>query len=171
MGARIMSGVKFDWDRFQNTGQKDNYNSLIFDHFMDIAAHYPGKHPGPIEYKGKYLHVDLDWPPSVNSLYRIQNRRIVLSEKGKEYKRAMGRKALAERWPIVAGDNDPFGLLMYCYPKDKRVRDLDNLLKIVVDGLEYTGVIGNDRNNKLMLITEPGIDKEYPRIELVVAQL
>ena len=149
----------------------DNYTSKVFNHFMDIVSHYPGKHQKPIEYQTKVVHTYLDWPPSVNSLYRIQNRRIVLSEKGKEYKRAMGRKAIAERWPIVAGDNQYFGLVMYCYPKDKRARDLDNLLKIVVDGLEYTGVIGNDKNNKLMLITEAKIDKNNPRIELVVAQL
>jgi crossover junction endodeoxyribonuclease RusA len=89
----------------------------------------------------------LPWPPSANTYYRHVSRgplagRVLLGEAGRAYRKAVdavvaqarARKALAV----------PLEVRIAAFPPDRRKRDLDNLLKSVLDCLEASGVIEND---------------------------
>jgi len=93
------------------------------------------------------MRLTLPWPPSANTYYRHVSRgplagRVLLGEAGRAYRKAVdavvaqarARKALAV----------PLEVRIAAFPPDRRKRDLDNLLKSVLDCLEASGVIEND---------------------------
>lgn len=82
--------------------------------------------------------VTLPWPPSVNRYWRAVNGRNILSAEGRAY-----RASLRPSDKIVRGR---LAVTIYAYPPDKRRRDLDNMLKAVLDGLTHTGAIEDDGN-------------------------
>ena len=93
------------------------------------------------------MRLTIPWPPSANTYYRHVSRgplagRVLLGEAGRAYRKAVdavvaqarARKALAV----------PLEVRIAAFPPDRRKRDLDNLLKSVLDCLEASGVIEND---------------------------
>ena len=88
----------------------------------------------------------LPWPPSINTYYRSPSKgplagRVLISEDGRAY-----RKAVAA---IVRGIKHrsfdvPLAMAIEASPPDRRARDLDNLLKSVLDSLQHAGVYLND---------------------------
>lgn len=91
------------------------------------------------------LTLTLPFPPSMNRLWRV----------GKE--NTMYRSDVYERWKKEATwtakiqvrnkcIKGPFKLTITFVKPDKRHRDLDNLLKAVLDCLQSVGAIENDKN-------------------------
>lgn len=85
----------------------------------------------------------MPWPPSVNSLYfqgKTHGQKF-LSKKGREYKAAI-------RDLLGSDDLDPMlgslEVTIHLYPPDSRVRDLDNYVKPVLDGLKFLELIEDD---------------------------
>lgn len=56
------------------------------------------------------------------------------------------------------------------YFKDKRVRDIDNYNKILLDSLSEI-IYDDDKQIKLMTIQIMEIDRENPRIELIIDEI
>ena len=84
------------------------------------------------------LALALPWPPSANRLWRSPNSgplrgRHLLSEAGRRYK--SNARAILDALNL-----DPIpgrvAVDMVAHPPDRRRRDLDNLLKIVLDSLK-----------------------------------
>ena len=76
------------------------------------------------------------YPPSLDSLYPTVNGRRILSKKGKEYKEELGwivRKELPGL-QVIPKPNKLFCILDIYLP-DRRIRDIDNVVKIVYDAL------------------------------------
>lgn len=92
------------------------------------------------------INLTLPWPPSVNSYWRHctlkRATRVLISAEGREYRRNVaklvgleaGRSALAGRLEVS---------IVAC-PPDNRKRDLDNLLKSLLDALAHAGVYADD---------------------------
>ena len=121
--------------------------------------------------------LDLPWPVTLNKLYGYNPKtgRKYLSGKAKDY-----------HWQVKAVVNNkiPFSIRpltgrlhldIYCYPPDKRRRHLDNLLKVMLDSLEYSQVFADDGQIDCLMIErrtpnkKPHIDiviKEYPKLQL-----
>lgn len=86
--------------------------------------------------------IELPWPPSVNHYWRRQGSRYFVSSEGKSYRdelfyrctRYRGKFALKQRLQVTID----------AYPPDKRRRDLDNILKSLLDSLQYAGVYEDD---------------------------
>lgn len=87
--------------------------------------------------------ISLPWPPTVNHYYRAVNGRNILSAKGRAYKKEAG-------WEIIAqGEHEKYlegdvSLFIRAYPPDKRRRDLDNILKPILDVLADCDVFDDD---------------------------
>ena len=99
----------------------------------------------------------MPWPPSVNRYYRTVNGRMLISAEGRKY-----RKQVAE-WCLVNRFNRWGGLrleikILAC-PPDRRRRDLDNLLKAMLDAMEHAGIYENDSQIDDLRITRGPVEK------------
>ena len=94
------------------------------------------------------MKTDLPWPPSVNN-YWHHNRRgqVFLSAKGKEF-----REVCMQNVPLFhdCWESEYVLLKVRAVPPDKRRRDLDNILKAILDGLEAARVFADDSQVKIL---------------------
>ncbi len=86
----------------------------------------------------------LPYPPSVNGMYRRgDDGQTKLTQKAKTFRlhcKAEGRRIRAS--PI----NPPVVVSIYVFPPDRRKRDIDNIVKAILDGLEAAQVLKDDSN-------------------------
>ena len=87
--------------------------------------------------------LELASPPSANHYWRYVNRQVLKSKDAKSYIKAVGQIWMVSRQKAFPKD-ERLKLEVLAMPKDKRRRDLDNLLKILCDALESAGVFKND---------------------------
>lgn len=114
----------------------------------------------------QYKYV-VPWPPSINSLY-FQGKshgQKFLSKKGKEYKQSM-------KYLLASDDMDPITypirIRIELFPPNKAVRDLDNYIKPILDGLKFVEIIEDDSLiNKLVVIKNAPNPKYNKGIVLV----
>ena len=83
--------------------------------------------------------MELPYPPSINSYYRTFRGRMLISAKGREYRKVVG--AELDGVGMVAGR---VAVSILVYPPDRRRRDLDNVQKALLDSIEHAGVIEDD---------------------------
>lgn len=86
--------------------------------------------------------LSLPWPPTANTYYRRVGSRTVLSRQGRDYRAAVARVVRRAGWPSLGASRLSVTLLVS--PPDRRRRDLDNLLKSILDSLELAGVYDDD---------------------------
>jgi len=99
---------------------------------------------GVISKNENAITLTLPWPPSVNKYWRTFQGRMIISAEGRSY-----RKAVADQVLIQRGAKHYTGKLrvnIEAFRPDNRRRDLDNLLKAVLDGCTHAGVWEDDSN-------------------------
>ena len=87
------------------------------------------------------MELSLPLPPSANHYYRRVGHATLISRAGREYRAAVKSALLAMGSPSVTG---PLTVLVTVYPPDRRRRDLDNLLKCLLDSLQHGGLYRDD---------------------------
>lgn len=90
------------------------------------------------------ITLTMPWPPSFNKYWRTFQGRMIISAEGRSY-----RKAVADQVLIQRGAKHYAGKLrvqIEAFRPDNRRRDLDNLLKAVLDGCTHAGVWEDDSN-------------------------
>ncbi|OZI56754.1 RusA family crossover junction endodeoxyribonuclease [Bordetella genomosp. 4] len=90
--------------------------------------------------------IELPFPPSVNSYWRSPNSgklagRTLISEKGRVYRADVLEVAARYRVPMIRGR---VAVTIDAFMPDRRRRDLDNMLKALLDGLVHARVIEDD---------------------------
>ena len=89
------------------------------------------------------LGLKLPWPPTANTYYRNTYGRTLISKQGRQYRKTVGGECLAQGG---AGKHlsGYLSVSITACPPDRRKRDLDNLLKPLLDSLTHAGVWGDD---------------------------
>jgi crossover junction endodeoxyribonuclease RusA len=111
------------------------------------------------------IKIILPWPPSVNTYYRKVGNKMLISKKGREYRKAV--KIICAKATVNKKLTGKLKLYAKCYPPDNRQRDLDNLNKALLDSLEKAGVYCDDNQVKsLFLNAEKTIKNGVVEIEI-----
>jgi crossover junction endodeoxyribonuclease RusA len=83
----------------------------------------------------------LPWPPSVNHYWRHVGWRTLISREGRCYRRDVVALLAAQRVRRMSG---ALTVEIDAFPPDRRARDLDNLLKGLLDSIQHAGVFEDD---------------------------
>jgi len=109
------------------------------------------------------INFRLSYPPSVNTYYRAYNQAfrggkgmtVLLSERGRKYKNLAQAELLEQN--VRRGDPDArYSVLIDMYPKDRRKRDVDNILKPLLDVMEEYGVLPDDSQVDILTVRRRG---------------
>lgn len=84
------------------------------------------------------LCYQLPYPPTINTYWRRRGARYFICAKGIEFREAV--KTVAPDVPVSGKVYVDIELT----PPDRRIRDADNCVKCVFDGLQHGGVLAND---------------------------
>lgn len=102
------------------------------------------------------IDLTLPWPPSMNTYWRTFQGRMIISAKGREYRKAVADQVLIQRG--AKHYEKKLRVVIEAWRPDNRKRDLDNLLKAVLDSLTHAGVWSDDGNIvDLRIYWAPGI--------------
>lgn len=86
----------------------------------------------------------LPWPPTVNTYWRRNGHRYFVTAEGVRFREAVRAVALGR----VERMDGPVILRLRAEPPDNRRRDLDNVMKALLDGLQHGGVYADDSQVK-----------------------
>jgi crossover junction endodeoxyribonuclease RusA len=108
--------------------------------------------------------VDLPWPPSVNTYWRHPTRgklagKHLVSENGRRYRTAVVATLLTARRGKALPLDGRLSVSILACPPDRRVRDLDNLPKSVLDSLSHAGLWRDDGQIDRLLIERAPVEK------------
>jgi len=86
--------------------------------------------------------ITMPYPPTVNTYYAVDRNRKILSRKGRSYK----KEAMVYLYEqaVPKGGEGPYSIYIRVRPPDKRKRDIDNLIKPLLDSLVEYGAISDD---------------------------
>ncbi len=89
------------------------------------------------------IQLRIPFPPSTNTYYRMVNNRMLISEKGRAYRKNVLAACMEQlkRFPNLSGR---LSIKITAAAPDKRRRDLDNMLKATLDSLQHAGVYLDD---------------------------
>ena len=88
------------------------------------------------------IDITLPWPPSVNTYWRMFKNRMIISEAGRKYRTAVAEQIfLQSRGKSTTGK---LKVVIEAWRPDNRKRDLDNLLKAVLDSMGHAGLYIDD---------------------------
>lgn len=115
------------------------------------------------------IHLTLPYPPSVNNYWRMSHGRFYINQKGVDFRNAVQSIVSQAR-----ANNKVKGRLkaeIFAIMPDRRVRDLDNLNKAILDSLTYSQVIEDDKHIDDLRIVRAGYEKNNGRIEIYISEL
>lgn len=92
--------------------------------------------------KNETISFDLPWPPSINHYWRHTKNGHYISNEGKAYRELVFYSCLNYQGRLP--DNARLSINIEAFPPDRRKRDLDNVLKSLLDALQYAGVYQDD---------------------------
>lgn len=106
---------------------------------------------------------ELPWPPSVNHYYRRVGDRTLISRAGRRFREQV-RRILSDRG--IRPAQGRLAISIEVFPPDRRRRDLDNLLKSLIDSIQHGGAFPDDSRIVWLLAQR---DRVVPGGKVVVA--
>ena len=92
----------------------------------------------------------LPYPPSVNTYWRNFRGRMVISKRGREFKKYVSEYVIENN--IEKLGDAKLWVSMVLYPRGKRLMDIDNCIKPVLDALQDAGVFDDDQQVEMLSI-------------------
>ncbi len=116
----------------------------------------------------------LPWPPSANRYWRHPTKgklagRHLISEEGRAYRKEVASIVAMDKYQAVRMIGD-LSVTIDCYPPDRRRRDIDNLLKALLDAMCKAGLYDDDSQIKRLLMTMRPAPCPHPGVRVEIAQ-
>lgn len=103
------------------------------------------------------LNLTLPYPPSVNTYWGFKGSQRFLTKRAREFKAEVEAAFILSEHPGL-GDAR-INLIVFLHPPDKRVRDIDNIAKPLLDALTQAGVFDDDGQVDRLLIVRREVKK------------
>ena len=109
------------------------------------------------------INLRLHWPPTVNTYYTVARGRKILSTRGRNYKNNGAIDLLHQKAPrLLRGRLE---VNIEAYPPDRRKRDLDNIVKPLLDCMQDYGMFDDEQIDILRIrrreVKKPGHVRVY----------
>lgn len=101
----------------------------------------PQSTPSTGSEKSSIRTLTLPYPPSVNHYWGIRGIHRYVGAKGKFFRIKVSEAVAELNQPPITGR---IAMFVSLYPPDRRSRDIDNVLKALLDALEHAGCYAND---------------------------
>lgn len=95
--------------------------------------------------------LSLPYPPSVNTYWRANGKRRFISKAGVEFKKSVADYVIDNNIPKFGSVRLDMDIVIR--PRSKRIFDIDNLLKAILDSLMDAGVYDDDSQVDKLCIT------------------
>lgn len=95
--------------------------------------------------------LELPWPQSINHYYIRSGRRTFISAKGKLYRQQV-HTACKKAGAFKFHRKNRLAIKVILYPPDNRRRDIDNILKCLLDSLESAGLFADDEQIDKLIV-------------------
>ena len=112
-------------------------------------------------------YMTLPWPPTINTFYTVARNRKILSKRGRQYKKDAQIFLMKHKPSKIEGK---VKVTIVANPPDRRKRDLDNILKPILDALTEYGVYDDDSDIDELTIIRSDIRKFgdiYVRVDAI----
>jgi crossover junction endodeoxyribonuclease RusA len=86
--------------------------------------------------------LNLPYPPSINNYWIASGHRRFISQRGRDFKQAVAEFVIEWRVPKL-GDS-PVWVDIILRPRTKKLMDIDNCIKPILDALQDAGVFDDD---------------------------
>ena len=103
------------------------------------------------------ISIKLPWPPSVNHYYVRTTFGRAISKKGRAYRENVILIMRAAGVPTLKGQ---LSMWVTAFPPDKRKRDLDNILKAMLDAIQHGGGMADDNQIKILRLERGEVMRE-----------
>jgi crossover junction endodeoxyribonuclease RusA len=103
------------------------------------------------------LNLIVPFPPSVNSYWGFKGSRRFLTARAKSFKTLVNAEFLRSGHEGFA--NERLQITIALYPPDKRIRDIDNVVKSTLDALCQSGVFNDDGQIDVLHVTRENVIK------------
>ena len=100
------------------------------------------------------IELNLPYPPSVNTYWGFRGSRRFLTKTANDFKLIVNLAAKRARF----GD-DKVGLEILLHAPDRRCRDIDNVLKPLIDALQAAGVFDDDSQVDQLIVSRGSVIK------------
>lgn len=106
----------------------------------------------------------LPWPPSVNRYWRRRGSRYFVCAEGQQFRKEVIALSLEYKGFFKAEDR--LSVSIQAFPPDRRRRDLDNVLKGLLDSLQHAEIYVDDNQ-----IDKLFISRELPLLGQVIVAI
>ena len=96
------------------------------------------------------IRLDLPYPPSINNYWIASGHRRFISKRGQEFRQAVWIECLQRRVPKLGSQSLMVHIILQ--PRNKKLMDIDNCAKAILDSLEHAGIFDSDVQVQKLLI-------------------
>jgi len=108
------------------------------------------------------IELELPWPPTINNYFGYHGSRRFVAKRGKDFREHVGILCMGKDLQVGR-----LKLYIEAYVPDKRKRDLDNVLKALLDALQHGGLFKDDSQiDDLHIVRKEAVEDGLIKITL-----
>ena len=103
------------------------------------------------------IKISLPYPPSINHYYSRSGNNVFIKKSGKDFRKKVSFLFVLSKYKKLNGQ---LKIEILLYPPDRRKRDIDNVLKPLLDSLQHAGAFDDDSQIINLIIKKKDVKKE-----------